>query len=43
MAQLETGKDLASLVARGEAPSTVLVGPAIVCYLVRRLPEGVVR
>jgi hypothetical protein len=43
MAQLETCKHLASLLARGEVPSTGLIGPAVVCYFVRRLPEGVVR
>jgi hypothetical protein len=42
MAQLETCKHLASLLAR-EVPSTGLIGPAVVCYFVRRLPEGVVR
>jgi hypothetical protein len=43
MAQLETCKHLASLLARREVPSTGLIGPAVVCYFVRRLPEGVVR
>jgi len=43
MAQLETCKHLASRLARGEVPSTGLIGPAVVCYFVRRLPEGVVR